>query len=301
MIKVKSLGIQKLDVYDIEVEDNHNFFANDILVHNSNYLNLAPLFTKLNIDPKKEPEKAIKILTDFADNKLSVVIEDRFEKIADYLNVKNLISMKRECIAINGFFCSKKKYALAVVDNEGVKFSSDAPYFKIMGLEVIKAAAFPKFIREGLKEVLSAILMRDEAHVQKVVKTIKDDFYSRPINDIAFIKTANEINKWVDSNGDCKKGTPVHCRAAIYYNKYIKTFENNLSDIEDGEKICYMYLRQNPFIPSHVIAFKEWSTDLEELRPYLDIDLMYKKNFLSPCNIMLESVKYSPEEINFLF
>lgn len=29
------LGKLELDVYDIEVEDTHNFFANNILVHNS--------------------------------------------------------------------------------------------------------------------------------------------------------------------------------------------------------------------------------------------------------------------------
>ena len=33
MIKIRKL-IEKEDVYDINVEDNHNFYANDILVHN---------------------------------------------------------------------------------------------------------------------------------------------------------------------------------------------------------------------------------------------------------------------------
>ena len=32
---VECLGEMELDVYDIEVDDNHNFFANDFLVHNS--------------------------------------------------------------------------------------------------------------------------------------------------------------------------------------------------------------------------------------------------------------------------
>ena len=36
--KIESLGIQEIDVYDIEVEKHHNFFANDILVHNSIYI-----------------------------------------------------------------------------------------------------------------------------------------------------------------------------------------------------------------------------------------------------------------------
>ena len=44
--EIESLGICELDVYDIEVEDNHNFFANDLLVHNSNYFNFGEVKEK---------------------------------------------------------------------------------------------------------------------------------------------------------------------------------------------------------------------------------------------------------------
>jgi DNA polymerase elongation subunit (family B) len=49
---MKGIKIQELDtedfVYDIEVEENHNFFANDILVHNC-FISLAPkmYFTRI--------------------------------------------------------------------------------------------------------------------------------------------------------------------------------------------------------------------------------------------------------------
>ena len=45
--EIEDLGIQELDVYDIEVEDNHNFFGNDILVHNSGYYTIAPFMDKV--------------------------------------------------------------------------------------------------------------------------------------------------------------------------------------------------------------------------------------------------------------
>lgn len=44
--EVEDLGIMEEWVYDIEVEENHNFFANDILVHNSNYYQLEPIFDR---------------------------------------------------------------------------------------------------------------------------------------------------------------------------------------------------------------------------------------------------------------
>uniref|UniRef100_UPI003CDF86F8 DNA-directed DNA polymerase n=1 Tax=Aeromonas phage Aes123 TaxID=1198018 RepID=UPI003CDF86F8 len=37
--EIEDLGVMEIDVYDIEVDGNHNFFGNDILVHASVYLN----------------------------------------------------------------------------------------------------------------------------------------------------------------------------------------------------------------------------------------------------------------------
>ena len=48
--EVEDLGVQELDVYDIEVENCHNFFANDILVHNSGYLSFTNVFDAQGIN-----------------------------------------------------------------------------------------------------------------------------------------------------------------------------------------------------------------------------------------------------------
>jgi len=40
--EIEDLGIQEKWVYDLEIEKNHNFFGNDILVHNSVYITLDP-------------------------------------------------------------------------------------------------------------------------------------------------------------------------------------------------------------------------------------------------------------------
>jgi len=42
--EIEDLGIVEDYVYDIEIEHNHNFFANDILVHNSCFFDLEPNF-----------------------------------------------------------------------------------------------------------------------------------------------------------------------------------------------------------------------------------------------------------------
>lgn len=40
MIKIKKIKVVKTPVYDITVEDNHNFFSNNILVHNCSEITL---------------------------------------------------------------------------------------------------------------------------------------------------------------------------------------------------------------------------------------------------------------------
>ena len=45
--EIVDLGIMEEDVYDIEIKNSHNFFANDILVHNSSMLNLEYLVNKM--------------------------------------------------------------------------------------------------------------------------------------------------------------------------------------------------------------------------------------------------------------
>ncbi|HRP37974.1 MAG TPA: hypothetical protein PLS50_09280, partial [Candidatus Dojkabacteria bacterium] len=43
MAKISKITIEKNeDVYDITVADNHNFFANDILVHNCVEIGMFP-------------------------------------------------------------------------------------------------------------------------------------------------------------------------------------------------------------------------------------------------------------------
>ena len=57
--QIKSLGKQKKTVYDIEVKDLHNFFGNDILVHNSVYITLDKLVQHVFKGEKPPVEKLI--------------------------------------------------------------------------------------------------------------------------------------------------------------------------------------------------------------------------------------------------
>lgn len=69
---VQDSGIQKNWVYDIEVENNHNFFANNICVHNSIYLSLEKLIKK-KFGAEYEEEAKTERLIEFTKNYINKV------------------------------------------------------------------------------------------------------------------------------------------------------------------------------------------------------------------------------------
>lgn len=100
--EVIDLGIQEEDVFDIEVEDNHNFFGNDILVHNSIYLTVSPFVKKFQ---EKNPNAGISEITDFCvelENKLiDPKVQEFIDLYAHELNAfdKSMIGAAREVIS----------------------------------------------------------------------------------------------------------------------------------------------------------------------------------------------------------
>lgn len=80
MIKIEKLN-NKTKVFDINVENNHNFYANDILVHNCQEINLptSPIY---DVNSEKEGEIALCVLG--AINLGTIKGFDELEEICEY-------------------------------------------------------------------------------------------------------------------------------------------------------------------------------------------------------------------------
>ena len=104
--EVRSLGIQECDVYDIEVEDNHNFFANDILVHNSIYINLGPLVEQVFGTVDISREKGESFIDRVCEQKIEPLLTEAYAHLAETMGAqRNAMVMKREKIADKAIFC----------------------------------------------------------------------------------------------------------------------------------------------------------------------------------------------------
>lgn len=306
--EIIDLGEQEVEVYDIEVENNHNFFANDILVHNSNYINLDGVYHKRGY-------KSIDDLNDYIENVLEPYIDKCYREFYDYMNHFDFqMVMKREAISDRGLFINKKKrYCLSVIDMEGVRYAH--PKLKIVGLEVIKSST-PEGCKDALMEVLRILLYKNRGDLVRYIEDFKEKFFHMTADQIGLNRNVSDMDKWIESyneNGqeisndryykNVKKangeevrnlGTPINVRAALNFNNIVKKYNLNLQQITVGEKIKMIYLKPNPY-DIDIIGFIDYLPPELKLEQFIDYDKQFDKAFLTNVHNITDDLNYNLE------
>lgn len=302
---IKSLGIKEEDVYDIEVENSHNFFANDILVHNSNYFTFETLIDRIKEKkPNLTDEDCINILDDFAHNVIEPQIKKSYEEFYKYTNsFENQMVMKRECLCSSGVFVAKKRYCLNVYDNEGVRY--EKPKLKIKGLDVVRSTT-PDSIKKDIKEIYKIILEKNEKEVQKFIREAKSRFLKLPIEDISITSSISNLEKYYDeykkNNYHFAKGTPIHVKAAITYNNmvYRLKLDKIYPYIKSGDKIKYVFLIEPNICENEAIAFLNFFPKEFGLDNIVNYHKIFDRVFLGPVKNIMDPIKWDWEEKNDL-
>lgn len=243
---------------------------------------------------QKDPdtETVVQFLDNIARQKIEPVIDQYYQDLADTLNAyEQKMFMKREAIADKGIWTAKKRYALNVYDNEGVRYAS--PKLKVMGLEIVKSST-PSACRDALKKAVSIIMNQDELSAQSFIKHFREEFYSMPFEDIAFPRGVSDITKYRDVD----KSVPIHVRGSLLYNDLLKKHgvEKRYESIKDGEKIKFCYLKQPNPTRSNVLSIHTSLPKEFGVSEYIDYETQFNKAFLEPINVILGSVGWSAEK-----
>lgn len=218
-------------------------------------------------------------------------IQQSVDYIFDLCNCnEKLMSMKREAIGSKILITSKKHYAMMIHNSEGVDYK---PYkLKIMGLDIVKSST-PQKVRKVLKESLPIIFEQGEEATQKYIKQCKEDFMRWQPEEIAFPRSASDIDKWQDSKTIYKNRTPIHVRGALLHNKYITDAE----PLQNGDKVKFIYLKTPNPIKEDCIAFAaagKFPVTLD-LRRYVDYELQFEKTFSKPMQGLLDPIGWHME------
>jgi len=261
------------------------------------YITLDDLVQKVMGDTT-DTNKIVNFLDRVCKEKLSPLLDEACYRMAVYTNAfKNAISFKRESISDYGFWTAKKRYALRVYDNEGVRYHE--PEIKVTGLEVVRSST-PAVVREMLRGAIKVLMDGKQTALWDYVAAKKDEFLKCRPEDIAFPRSVNGMDKYRSASMVYEKGTPMQVRAALVYNHLLE--KNKLTKkyrlIQEGDKIKFLYLKEPNTIKENTIAFSSSMPKELGLHAYIDYEVMFEKTFLEPLASILSCIGWTHSKVN---
>ena len=260
------------------------------------YINMGPLVENVFKGREKTTQGIVSFLDKVCQVEFEKYIESSYQELADYVNAyEQKMYMKRECVAERGIWTAKKRYILSVWDSEGVRY--EEPKLKIKGIEAIKSST-PAPCRKMLKESFNIMMSGTEDDMINFIDSSREKFKKLSPEQIAFPRSASDVQKYSSSSFIYIKGTPIHVRGALLFNHYIKQnkLSNKYSLIQNGEKIKFIYLKKPNIIHENVVSFiQEFPKELN-LDKYIDYELQFEKAFLEPLKIILDSIGWNVEK-----
>ena len=260
------------------------------------YLKLDGIVKGVYKDKIPETAKVIEFMNKACRDVIQPFIKKTYDELADYVNAfdKNAMVMKREALADKAIWTATKHYILNVWDNEGVRYAK--PKIKAMGIETAKSST-PAACRNKLKELIELIMKGNENVVIESIGNFRDEFKTLPIEEIASPSSVNGVTEYADKNLIYKKGSPMHVKGSLIYNKSIKDrdLSKKYSYVMDGDKVKTILLKEpNPFM-SPVLSFPQRLPEEFRLGAYVDYDAQFEKTFLKPIRSILDVIGWKAE------
>lgn len=253
------------------------------------YVNMSPFVEHSN------PKDPVEYLSQVAEQVIEPVLDAKFEDLHYRMNsYTRRMVMGREVIAKTGVWTAKKRYALSVYDDEGVRLAD--PKLKIMGIQAIQSST-PMIVRQWLKEAITLILQGDRDPVIDYIVKRRAEFKTLSPEDIAAPRGVNEVDKYIEGD-NVKKGTPINSRAAIVYNRAIKDagLDRKYELIRPGDKMKFVFMRTPNPLKSNVLGFLNIYPRELKLEHYIDYETQFDKVFTSALEPIMTAIGWSMQE-----
>jgi DNA polymerase elongation subunit (family B) len=160
--------------------------------------------------------------------------------------------LKQEVVIERGYFAGKRRYAMLIVNKEGVPTEE----MVMMGLDLMKSNMPPLYKKFGqglLTEIMSG---KPKAEIDKRIVDFKSSLDQLPWSDLAKPTGVKQINSYIAKRpspgeifSEFKLKAPVNTKAAVYYNDLLKFKKSGkqYSLFTEGDKMKYVSLKPNPF------------------------------------------------------
>lgn len=260
--KEKVISVQELDktdeyVYDISMGGlNHLFFANQILVHNTDsvYFSVQHMMEQNGLEYTYDKDQTIELYNEIGNQVGATFPEFMNKSFNTGIEKGKIVGADLEMVGSRGLFLKKKRYAILKYYDDGVRLDGKNEKGEIvhgklknMGLE-IKRSDTSKFIQIFLEETLMALLTgASEDELRKKIldfKAVFNKMKSYEKGSPKTVKNYTNLYKIYQKTGKCHVG---HVQAAIEWNtlRYINE-DQSVPEATDGTKVMVCKLKKNP-------------------------------------------------------
>ena len=292
------------------IEKEINRFLNELLKTDQDYvvavdtdsvyITMDNLVKSVFGDNITDKTKVIDFLDKVCSEKMEKIIDESYQKLKDYMNAYDQkMVMKRENISDRALWTAKKRYIMNVYDSEGVRYKE--PQLKIMGIEAIRSST-PAACKQKMKDIFKIIMNGTEEDAIQYIDDFREEFKTLSAEDIFFPRSVRGMKKYHDAAHLYIKGTPVHVKGALLYNKLLKDHKllGDYPKIQDGEKIKFAYLKKQNTVGGEVIAIPNQLPSEFKLQEYIDYDKQFSKSFIEPMSSVMNAVGWQTERISTL-
>ena len=160
--------------------------------------------------------------------------------------------LKQEVVIERGYFAGKRRYAMYIVNKEGVTVDE----MVMMGLDLMKSNMTPMYRKFG-EELLQQIMFgTDKKEIDKRILDFKKYVKDLPIEDIAKPTGVKQVASYIERKpgigeifSTLKLKCPINTKAAVWYNDLLrfKKLDKKYPCFREGDKMKYIQLKDNPF------------------------------------------------------
>jgi DNA polymerase elongation subunit (family B) len=203
----------------------------------------------------KTKDEYIKAVLEIA-TEIQTAANDNIDKVTrEYFNVgKNphYFELKQEVIIERGYFAGKRRYAMYIVNKEGVTVDE----LDMKGLDLMKSNMTPMYSKFGEKLIQDIMFGKPKAEIDQQIIDFKKHVKTIPIIDIAKPTGVRQVSAYIERKpgigeifSHLKLKCPINTKAAIWYNDLLrfKKLDKQYPCFTEGDKMKYIQLKDNPY------------------------------------------------------
>jgi hypothetical protein len=234
--------------------------------------------------------------------------ESLHKLVVDLFNLHDhphYFDLKQEVVLERGYFAGKRRYAIYIVNKEGVSVEE----LDIKGLDLMKSN-FPPYFRKFSKQLLQDIMFgKPKPEIDKQILAFRES-----INEVDWrlllkptgLKNMGDYIASGPKSGEIfsklELKCPINTKAAIYYNDLLrfKKLDKKHHTFQIGDKMFIAYLKDNPYRVD-VIGFNGYDDPpfiIEFIEKYLDKVQLFDSVLKNKLETLYEDLKWGKPIFN---